>query len=477
MSSLTDAYLGLVRTDYRAYCYHVHGGRWVPGRAVSYLCDKVQEFLARQTGRPYDILIISMPPQHGKSMTITETLPSWWMCRRPDARIIEISYSEDFAQLFGRRNRDKVARYGGLFGVRLASSPNSNTEFELDGHSGGMISRGVMSGVTGRACDLMIIDDPIKSRLEADSETYRDRVWDEWVSSFKTRLAAGAKVIVIQTRWHEDDFAGRLMQTEQVEVINLPCEAESDDPLGRPVGAALCPEIGKDDAWLAQYKQSYLTESGSRAWYALFQCRPTSAAGNLIKREWWRYYDEAPEMVQEIVSVDAAFKDGADNDFVAIQVWGKRGPGCYLLDAIKAHLDFPSTLAAIRAVRARHPRALVTLIEDKANGSAAIQMLSREVPGIIPVSPEGGKVARVNAVSGAIEAGNVYLPRYAAYTADFVEECAAFPRGAHDDQVDAMSQALNRLLYYAADVEAKGEPDEDEPGYDDQVSDFLRYTG
>ena len=456
--SVSDAYLGLVRANYRAWCYHVHEGRWLPGRAVSWLCERVQEFLEAETGNPYDVLVISLPPQHGKSMTITETLPSWYLCRWPERKVIGISYSEDFAQLFGRRNKGKLEQFGGIFGVELARNPNNNTEFETTA-GGGMISRGVLSGVTGRACNLMIIDDPVKNRQEADSETYRDRVWDEWENSFKTRLAAGAKVIVIQTRWHEDDLAGRLLRTEKhVTSINLPCEAEEHDPLGRAPGEALCPEIGKGNEWLREMKRGYMTTSGSRAWNALFQGRPTSAEGNMILREWWQYYDAPPAMDEEIISVDAAFKDGDNNDFVAIQAWGKAGPNLYMLDALKQRLNFPETLRAIRAMKERHPAARAVLVEDKANGPAVIQMLRREMPGVLPVTPEGGKAARVNAVSGAIESGNVWLPRYAAFTGDFVEECAAFPSGAHDDQVDAMSQALAKLIYRPGKRVPKPEP-------------------
>ena len=359
--------------------------------------------------------------------------------------------------------------------MALSRSTSSATEWEIEGHAGGMISRGILSGVTGRPADLMIIDDPIKTRQEADSETIRDRIWDEWESSFRTRLQAGAKVILIQTRWHEDDLAGRMIQREpNVEVINLPCEAEDNDPLGRPVGAALAPEIGKDDRWLADFKRGFLGSQGSRAWTALFQGHPTSQEGNLIKREWWRYYDTLPRLAEVLISVDAAFKDGENSDYVAIQAWGKTGPDMYLLDATKKHLDFPGTLREIRAMRRRWPEARIILVEDKANGSAVVQILRREIPGVIPVNPEGGKVARANAVSGAIESGNVYLPRNAPFTGDFVDECSSFPLGEHDDQVDAMTQALNRFIYWAAEFPPL--VDEDAPPlYEIQVNSFLSF--
>lgn len=452
MAGASSAYKALVQSNYRAWCYHVHEGRWKPGALATFLTEKVQQFIETETGNAYDILCISVPPQHGKSMSVTETLPSWYLCRWPHKRVIEISYSEDFAQLFGRRNKSKIEKFGHIFRVNLASSPNSNTEFETEA-GGGMISRGALSGVTGRPCELMIIDDPIKTRQDADSENHRNKIWDEWENSWKSRLAAGAKVIVIQTRWHEDDLTGRIINQEKnVTVINIPCEAEENDPLGRKPGQALAPEIGKDDKWLQQFKEGYSNKSGSRAWNALYQGRPTSAEGNLLKREWWQFYTEAPQLKAVILSVDASFKGNEDNDYVSIQVWGKRDANYYLLDRVKDHFTFLETLEAIRATKAKYPEAHATLIEDKANGSAIIDVLRKEITGIIAVNPEGGKIARVNAVSGAIEAGQVYLPKYAAFTGEFIEECAAFPNAAHDDDVDCMSQALNRLIYYSGTI-------------------------
>lgn len=435
------------RENYLSYCEYVHEGRFVRTAAIAYVCRRVQDFVAADTGHAFDALIVTMPPQHGKSMGITETLPSWYLGRRPENSVIEVSYNQSFAKIFGRRNREKLRACGeDLFGVRLSRERNASDEWELYRHRGKMLSRGVDTGITGNPCDLMIIDDPIKSSLEADSETYRRRMADLWETACKTRLSAGAKVIVILTRWHEDDLAGYLLRScDHAELLRLPCEAEEDDPLGRPVGAALCPELGKGDAWLKDFKKSFTSAQGSRAWHALFQGRPTSAEGNLIRREWWRYYDTAPAAAQTVMSVDCSFKGDAGSDFVAAQIWAKSGPNAYLLDAVKRRMDFPETLREIKRLAQLWPQARPIYIEDKANGPAVIAVLRKEVPGIVPVQPEGGKLARANAVSGMIEAGNVYLPRHAAYTGDFVESFSAFPFGTHDDDVDACTQALNRL--------------------------------
>lgn len=436
----------LARRVYSDYVEYVHEGRWIKGKAVSYICEKVQKFVESNTGHAFDILVISFPPQHGKSMSITETLPSWYLGKYPTKRIIEASYSEDFAQLFGRRNLRKIRDFGkDIFGIEIGKIAN-NTEFELSNGVGGMISRGILSGVTGRPADLMIIDDPVKNRQEADSKTYRDRVWSEWNDSFKSRLSFGAKVIIIQTRWHEDDFAGRIIKNEKhVDVVNLKCEADENDILGRKKGDALFPEIGKGNEWLKDFKSSFTTKEGSRTWNALYQGEPTPDEGNIFKRKWFKYYKELPNIPYMLLSVDATFKDKEDNDFVSIQVWGKRNADYYLIDRVKEHLDFPTTLSVIRQLKKKYSNSSAILIEDKANGSAIIQTLQKEFSGVIPINPEGGKIARANAVSPSIESGNVYLPEKEDWVYDYINELISFPNAEHDDDVDCTTQALNRL--------------------------------
>lgn len=226
----------LARRWYSDYLPFVHGRNWKTTRMSRYLATEVQAFLEADTGNAYDILVIETPPQHGKSMTLTETLPSWVMGRFPEWRIILGSYNDESADRFSRRNKEKVRAFGAtLFGVRIGKIDRA-TEFELEGHMGRLISRGIMSGVTGNPANLMIIDDPIKNRQEADSPTYRRKLWDEWQNSFKSRLAAHAKVIVIATPWHEDDMLATLLRTEDnIRLIRLPVEAEENDPLGREV--------------------------------------------------------------------------------------------------------------------------------------------------------------------------------------------------------------------------------------------------
>ena len=442
--------IALMRENYASYCYFVHKGKWIDTHFHKFLANRIQSFVETYTGNPYDILVLSCPPQHGKSLTVTETFPSWYVGKYPDRRCIIACYNDDFAGKFGRRNKAKIDEVGQfIFDIRLKKS--SDRDMEIADHDGGIITRGIMAGITGNAGDLIIIDDPVKNRLEADSSTYRERLWEEWENSIMTRTQAGTKIIIIQTRWHEDDLAGRVIANENfVEVVNIPVEAEENDILGRNIGDALCPEIGKDNKWLQEFKQRYA--DGKRAWNALYMGRPTSAEGNIFKREWWQYYDKLPEHIQLVgISVDATFKDSDTSDFVAIEVWGKLNNDYYLIDLIKRRMDFPETLKAIRYMADKYPNKHSILIEDKANGSAIISMLKHEIGGIIPITPQESKIARANAITGIVEGGNVYLPRYSDFTGEFVEEFASFPNGVHDDLVDACTQFINKFKFYQAD--------------------------
>ncbi len=474
-----------IKRDYSQYVLYVHHGRWIKARHLALICSEAEKLLndelVNEEGENVQILIIQCPPQHGKSMVITETLPSYFLGKNPSGRVIEVSYGDDLARKFGRRNKQKIIEFGkDLFGIELSMDNKSDTEFEILGHKGSMISRGIMSGITGQAGDLIIIDDPVKNRQEADSETYRERMWEEWLYSIKTRLSARGKVILIQTRWHEDDLAGRIQMYEnRVKTINIPCEAEDDDILGRKRGEALFPEIGKDTAWKNEFKKVYMKQEGTRAWLALFQGRPTAEEGNLVKRYWWNFWKPAgmdlppvtmknidgvfqnyyaqdlPEYWDEMVqSWDCAFKDQERNDYVCGEVWGRRTESYYLLDLVNEHMDLPNTINMVELFTEKWPKALKKLIEGKANGPAVVQILKRKLTGLIEVEPEGGKEARVNAITPAIESGSVFIPHplVHSWSNEFLNQFSAFPTGKWDDMVDAASQALNVLVYRTRDT-------------------------
>jgi len=264
------------------------------------------------------------------------------------------------------------------------------------------------------------------------------------------------------TRWHEDDLVGRLLREHAGEwtLVNLPALAEPNDPLGRVEGEALWPER-YDVAALSTIK----TTVGARTFEALYQGHPSPQEGSIFRRGWWGTYplppaEQARNMRQIILSWDCAFKDLETSDFVVGQVWGRRDADVFLLDQVRGRMDFPTTVRAVKSLAAKWPQATAKLIEDKANGTAVIATLKREVPGLIPVEPEGGKIARANAVSPYVESGNVFLPslQHAPWINDFLEEYASFPHGRNDDQVDAGTQALAHLYGRRAAARAVSRP-------------------
>ena len=431
---------------------------YIPSKFHTFLCNKIQEFLETDTGHALDVLLLSVPPQFGKSTSVTETVPAWMLGRHPERKWIIASYNSDFASSFGRKNRQKCEEFNSKIfpGFELATNPCNNVEFETT-KKGGVYSAGLLAGITGHSAYYVIIDDPIKTMEEALSATTKDKLWGEYLASVRSRMAAGGKIIVIQTRWSEDDLYGRILENEEnVTRINIPCECidPETDPLGRKKGEGLCEEIGKGTKWLNDFKKIYKSKEGSRAWEALYQGNPLNNEDEIIKQSWWKYYspEDLGDFPYKILSVDAAFKGDENNDAVAITKWGKLNGKMYLLRVINEHLDFTQTLNKIRELKNEDNDIMFVLVEDKANGSAIINVLSSEFEGVIPVKPEGGKVARLNAVAPAVERGDVYLNRHEILNDEIRKQCAYGPSWRHDDIADSISQALNRMIFVDANV-------------------------
>ena len=429
------------------------------------IAERLDQFLKDVEAKRSPRLMIFMPPRHGKTELVSRRLPALAFGLNPDLQIIATSYGADFAAGINRNVQRIIdsEEYKNLFpdtmlaGTKMRRINHSGARgylrttdiFEIVGHHGMYRSTGVGGGITGMGADILILDDPIKDAEQADSTTYREKTWEWYLSTAYTRLSPGGGVLLCVTRWNEDDLPGRLLEAQKVggdqwDCIAYPAMAEQKEA-HRKVGEAL-----HEERWplerLQAIKGSYKGTYGARMWASLYQQRPSPSEGGILKRAWWKFFDEPPMPMEEIIqSWDCSFKDLKTSSYVVGQIWGRKGANKYLLDQVRDQMDFPATIAAIRMMTRKWPKARGKLIEDKANGIAVIQVLKNEIPGIIPVEPKGGKEARAQAISWDIEAGNVFLPNNAQWAHDFVEECALFPNGAHDDQVDAMSQALVRL--------------------------------
>lgn len=409
-------------------------------------------------------LMILMPPQHGKSNQVTVHHAAHTIEKNPAMRIVIASYDQRGANKFSRQIRRLVADR-----MPLSRERNAAEEWETMG-GGSILARGLGSGVTGRPADRVYIDDPLKGRKEADSETVRDSVWEWYTQSLMTRLSAVDQVVLIQTRWHEDDLAGRILAGQDGAdwtVVEIPAIAtndeepiyDEDDELiyaGRKKGEALNPAL-----WTLKRLERF-ERTDERGFNALFQQRPTAPAGAVWKREWWRIWDTMPRLFNEIIlSVDPAFRKTARGSWVVLQVWGRLGANVYLLDQMREHMGFVETEDAIKTMSKRWPQITIKLIESKANGDGLIDVLHGKIPGIMGVDPEGlDKEARADSVTWVIRAGNVYIPNPSkpgyGWAQNFIDECATFPLGRNDDQVDAAAYAL-RYFYppiYGLETEA-----------------------
>lgn len=386
-------------------------------------------------------IMVSIPPRHGKSEMITVRLPAYILEFFKEKRIIVGAYNQNLANKFSRKTRRIVAERLSL------SKERSAVEDWETGLGGSYRAVGVGSGITGQGGDLIIIDDPVKNREEANSEAYQQKCWAWYRDDLYTRLEPGANMILIMTRWSQLDLAGQILASENASdwiVINLPALAEENDPLGRQVGQALCPER-YDEKALNQIK-SVLGNS----FFALFQGRPTAVEGQIFKREWWNYYssfDEVPIKGRIIQSWDTAFKKNSKSDYSVCTTWKFCENGAYLLNRWKERVEFPELKEAAKQLALRFKPSQIN-IEDKASGQSLIQELKRKsaLP-VIAVAVDADKIARANAVSAYIKAGNVYLPDFEPWTIDYVDVMSNFPNGAHDDDVDSTTQALSAHMY------------------------------
>ncbi len=439
----------LARRRLLDWCRYVDSGYMSPPH-IELLAEHLEKVERGEIRRLY----VEMPPRHGKSEMVSVNFPPWYLGRNPDKRVILASYASELAVGFSRRAKARFSEYGQIFGQRVSRESSAAYRWDLAGKRGGMFAIGVDGGSTGKGASLFINDDLVKDRKEADSESRRNDIW-AWLNEVaRTRLEPGGAMVVVGTRWHEDDPIGRIRQMvkrgeEEWVELRLPAEAEENDAIGRAVGAPLWPER-YDEAALENIKATI----GQRAWLALFQQRPTVASGNIFKRAWLKRYqrEDLPRFDRIVLSWDCSFKDeheakSGNPDYVVGQVWGAKGPRRYLLDQVRSQMAFPETLRAIKGLSDAWPRRAAILIEDKANGSAVISTIKRVAPGVIAVEPEGGKIARANAVSSLVEAGDVWVPRDidAPWVEEFVDEVCGFPRKKFDDQVDCMTQALNYM--------------------------------
>jgi predicted phage terminase large subunit-like protein len=425
---------------------------FVTGWHLDAICEHLEAISSGQIRN----LLVTIPPRHMKSLAVNVFWPCWEWIRWPQRRWLFSSYAESLSIRDSVRCRRLIQSpwYQSLFGhcFVLTGDQNEKQRFEND-RSGCRIASSVGGSNTGEGGDRIVCDDPHNIH-EAESAVIRKGTCEWWDKVMSTRLndpKAGAKVIIMQ-RVHSADLAGHVLAQGGYEHLCLPAEYEAI-PRTSSIGWTDPRKEWGELLWPQHFGAEQIAELklrlGSYASAAQLQQRPSPAEGGIFKRSWWRYnpklkYFQYDCMIQ---SWDLAFKGDDNSSNVVGQVWGRRGGEFALLDQVRGKFTFPETLAKFRELTARWPQATAKFVEDKANGPALIATLRNEIPGIIAVRPDGTKEARAHAVSPLIESGAVFLPdkQTAPWIDDFVEECAAFPKGVYDDQVDCCTQALKQL--------------------------------
>lgn len=412
------------------------------------ICARLERFSKAVIGQQSPRLMLFMPPRHGKSFLVSERFPVWHLGRHPEQQILLASYGQTLSDKFSKRARSLAKSPITLQTfpkLKLDPERQAITEWETT-EGGAYRAVGIGGGATGTGCDILIIDDPIKNAMEANSKTKRENDWEWYQTTAYTRLMPGGGVLVIQTRWHEDDLSGRLIKAmkngdgDDWEIAVYPAIAEQDDEF-RQTGEALHP-VRYDIKKLDAIKRTV----GTRTWNSLYQQRPSAIEGSLFKKTWWKFYTETPKRFERLVqSWDCNFKGGVDSDYVVGSAWGKLGADYYLLDQVRGKWDFIETIEQVKKFAMKWYEARPILIEDAANGPAVISSLKGKISGIVAFQPKGSKEARATIVTPLAEAGNIHLPQDAKWLQDFIDETASFPRGINDDQIDSMTQAIIHL--------------------------------
>ena len=394
-------------------------------------------------------LIINQPPRSGKSLLASVALPMFLLGRNPAIQIMAISHTSDLARKFNldRRRIANAPWFRDLFPsfkLEIARSLELQTT-----RGGGCFASGMDGGVTGRGADLIVIDDPLKG-ADSLSKARRAEVNAAYDNQVSTRLnqKRSGKILIVMQRLHEDDLVGHVLERGRWDTIVLPAiamedktyqlSAEPRDVYYRPAGELL--HAAREPLWVLENERR---SQGSLVFEAQYQQNPLPAAGNVIHRDWIRFYDEEPErFTRIIVSWDTASTLSETADYSVGTVWGMTGADFYLLDVHRGRWEFPELRRKIIDIdHQEEPDA--NLIEDTDVGRAIRQELIRtEGLALIPVRPKFDKEARLLAQAPRFEGGQVHLPRQAPWLGEYLSELLGFPNSSHDDQVDSTSQAL-----------------------------------
>lgn len=467
----------LARSSPAGFAWFASGEQWIPAPHLLLLSKKIVDVAMGRCPR----LMVFMPPRHGKSELISKYTPAWFLGRFPEKKVMLASYADTFASSWGRRARDLLEEQAPQVfpGVRVNQESKSGTHWELaHPHQGVMVTAGVGGGLTGKGAHLLIVDDPVKNAEEAHSEKTREAHMNWWLSTARTRLQKGSGVIIVMTRWHQDDLAGRLLVDQELggdkwEVLNLPGLCEAVDPetgtdvLGRTKGEALWPDMF-DLKTLQQTERAM-----GQYWFtAMYQQRPAPLEGALFKRDHVRrftrkpapsttnvadhpgfvtlYSDNGPLLFDlsqlprfTVMDVAASEKQSADYT-VAMTCAMTPTRDLIVLDVQRQQFQGPDVPGMARNVFADQKPSIMG-IESFGFGLHLVQSLVREGYPIRELKPDRDKVSRALPAVARMEQHTIYFPKDVHWLGELESELMTFPNGAHDDQVDALAYSVQMM--------------------------------
>jgi predicted phage terminase large subunit-like protein len=439
------------------------------------VCDHLQQVTLGEIKK----LVINIPPRHLKSMTVQVFWPAWAWAKKPEIKWLCVAYGRSLVIRDATKCRRVIRSdwYQDRWGSVYQLSEDQNVKYYYENDKGGARLIGSFEGgVTGEGGDVLVVDDP--SQLEdAENMPALEKAIEVWDGALATRLndPVNSSRVIIMQRLNENDLTGHVLKEGGWTHLYLPAVYEPKNRcrvfLPRDVleerftdgkqqiiplpGATPFFEDPRtfegellDPVRFPQPIIDGLRARGDLKFNGQQQQRPSSAKGNIFKRDWFRHYITLPPGIMQqydaCISLDCSFKDLETSSFVVMTVWVRRQANIYLLHCYRKKMDFPQTLKAFEDICNRFPNARVKYVEDKANGTAVISSLKNKISGIIAVSPEGGKESRAQAVTYLYQAGNVWHPEPEDYpwVKEFESELANFPRGTYNDQVDSTTQAL-----------------------------------
>jgi predicted phage terminase large subunit-like protein len=382
---------------------------------------------------------------------VSHWFPVWFLDHYPERRVMLASYEADFAATWGRKVRNSIEENQEGLSVRVASDSSAAMRWDTT-KGGGMTCAGVAGPMTGKGAHCLIIDDPVKNSEQAASPTYRDKAWEWWQSTAYTRIEPGGCCVLVMTRWHEDDLAGRILANmsdtgEHWDVLRLPALAESDDPLARPLDTPLWPER-YDGAQLDKIRQMV----GSYWWAAMYQQRPAPREGGMFKRQWFPIVDAVPSQAERVRYWDKAGTSGGGAYSAGVLMAMADDGIVYVEDVVRGQWSSGERnavmlqTAQLDAERYQNRVHIWTEQEPGSGGKESAEATIRLLAGY-PVHAEtvtGAKEVRAEPFAAQAEAGNVRLVR-GPWNYEYLDELAGFPTGTYKDMVDGSSGSFNKL--------------------------------